>query len=49
MHEDPEGKVLLKVFGAQRFIETNESDYQPVYRYAQEINLNLATYDYMNE
>jgi phosphonate transport system substrate-binding protein len=49
MHEDTEGKALLKGFGAQRFIETKDSDYQPVYRYAQEINLNLATYDYMNE
>ena len=49
MHEDPEGMALLKGFGAQRFIETNESDYRPIYRYAQEINLNLATYDYMNE
>jgi ABC-type phosphate/phosphonate transport system substrate-binding protein len=49
MHEDPEGKALLKRFGAQRFIETKDSDYQPVYRYAQEINLSLATYDYMNE
>ena len=49
MHENPEGAALLKNFGAQRFIETNNSDYQPVYRYAQEIELNLATYDYMNE
>jgi len=49
MHENPEGVALLKVFGAQRFIETNDSDYQPVYRYAQEIELTLATYDYMNE
>jgi len=49
MHEKPEGTALLKVFGAARFIETNDSDYQPVYRYAQEIGLNLVTYDYMNE
>ncbi len=49
MHKDPEGMAILKVFGAQRFIETNETDYQPVYRYAEKIKLNLATYDYMNE
>jgi phosphonate transport system substrate-binding protein len=49
MNEDAEGKSVLEVFGAQRFIETNDSDYRPVYRYAQEIDLNLATYDYMNE
>jgi phosphonate transport system substrate-binding protein len=49
MHENPEGAALLKAFGARQFIETKDSDYQPVYRYAQEIELNLATYDYMNE
>ncbi len=49
MHENPEGEALLKAFGARQFIETKDSDYQPVYRYAQEIELNLATYDYMNE
>ena len=49
MHENPEGAALLKVFGAQRFIETSNSDYRPVYLYAQEIELTLATYDYMND
>ena len=49
MHEDPEGAAILKAFGAQRFIETSDSDYQPVYRYAREIGLDLATYDYLNE
>lgn len=49
MHEDPEGGAILKAFGARRFIETTEKDYQPVYRYAQEIELDLATYDYRNE
>ncbi len=49
MHTDPEGVAVLKVFGAQRFIETSNSDYRPVYRYAQEIELTLATYDYINE
>jgi phosphonate transport system substrate-binding protein len=49
MHLDPEGAAILKGFGAQRFIETVDADYRPVYRYAAHINLNLATYDYMNE
>ncbi len=49
MHRNPEGAALLKNFGAQQFIETSDKDYQPVYRYAQEVELNLATYDYMNE
>jgi phosphonate transport system substrate-binding protein len=49
MHHDPEGVHLLKDFGVQRFIETNDKDYLPVYRYASKIGLDLATYNYMNE
>jgi phosphonate transport system substrate-binding protein len=49
MHDDPNGKNILKDFGARRFIETTDDDYEPVFKYAGEINLNLATYDYMNE
>jgi phosphonate transport system substrate-binding protein len=49
MHDDPIGKKILKSFGARRFIETTDVDYEPVYNYARETNLNLTTYDYMNE
>ncbi len=49
MHRDPEGAVILKNFGARHFIETSDKDYLPVFRYAREIELNLATYDYMND
>jgi phosphonate transport system substrate-binding protein len=49
MHDDPNGKNILKDFGARRFIETTDNDYEPVFKYAGKINLNLATYDYMNE
>ncbi len=49
MNGDPEGVMILKKFGASRFIETSDGDYQPVYRYAQKINLNLTRYDYKNE
>lgn len=49
MYGDPEGIAVLKDFGTQRFIETTDKDYLPVYQYAQEIHLNLATYDYLNE
>jgi len=48
MHNDPTGSNILKGFGARRFIETRDSNYEPVFRYAKEIGLNLATYDYMN-
>lgn len=49
MHNDPQGKAILKAFGAQRFIETTDEDYQPVYKYAREVDLDLATYDYIND
>jgi phosphonate transport system substrate-binding protein len=49
MHNDPDGKKVLGIFGAQRFIETKDDDYSGVYNYAKTINLNLATYDYINE
>ncbi len=49
MHLDPEGKKVLEKFGAQRFIETTNKDYQPVLKYAEDAHLNLATYDYIND
>jgi phosphonate transport system substrate-binding protein len=49
MHHDPEGINILKNFGAKEFIETTEDDYANVYKYTQEIKLNLATYDYIND
>jgi len=49
MHDDPEGATVLKNFGAKRFIETTDRDYEPVIAYAKVIGLNLSTYDYMNE
>jgi phosphonate transport system substrate-binding protein len=48
MHEDPEGNNILTQFGARKFIETTDEDYGPVFAYAKEIGLNLATYDYLN-
>jgi len=48
MHEDSEGSAILKAFGARMFIQTSDTDYEPVYRYAEQMELNLATYDYMN-
>jgi len=49
MHLDPQGIKVLEIFGAKRFVETTEADYQPIYRSAQEIQLDLATYDYRND
>ncbi|NIO17420.1 MAG: phosphate/phosphite/phosphonate ABC transporter substrate-binding protein [Deltaproteobacteria bacterium] len=49
MQDEPEGRNVLKRFGAKRFIETRDSNYEPIYRYTREIGLNLNTYDYRNE
>lgn len=49
MHRDPEGGEALRVFGARRFIETVDADYEPVLKYAREIGLDLSSYDYIND
>jgi phosphonate transport system substrate-binding protein len=49
MHNDPEGSSLLEKFGARRFVETTDDDYQAVYKYIHEIGLKLKTYEYLNE
>ncbi len=49
MHNDPEGIVVLKNFGAKGFIETTDNDYKSVHQFTQEIGLNLKTYDYIND
>jgi phosphonate transport system substrate-binding protein len=48
MHNDPDGRNILNKFGAGKFIETTDKDYEPVFKYAKELGLNLAVYDYMN-
>jgi phosphonate transport system substrate-binding protein len=49
MDQDPEGAEILKGFGARRFIETRDPEYDPVFLYAREAGIDLATYDYLNE
>lgn len=49
MQNDPDGKNVLNRLGAQKFIETTDKDYGPVFAYAKELGLNLAVYDYMNK
>jgi len=48
MADDRDGRIVMKNFGARRFIVTADEDYEPVYDYARKIGLNLATYDYEN-
>jgi len=49
MNNQPEGEAILKKFGARRFIETTNDDYEPVVRCCEHIHPDLATYDYMND
>jgi phosphonate transport system substrate-binding protein len=49
MRLDPEGKKVLEHFGAQRFIETRNEEYDVIVKYARDIHLNLSTYDYKND
>jgi len=49
IHNDPNGRGILKNFGAQKFVRTTIDDYKPVFKYAKEIGLDLATYNYINE
>jgi len=49
MHSDSAGKEILARFGARRFIETTDTDYEPVVRFSKEAGINLLTYDYLNE
>lgn len=49
MHLDPDGKKVLGRFGALRFIETRNEEYDVIVKYAADIHLNLSTYDYKND
>ena len=49
MHLDPDGKKVLEQFGAKRFIETRNEEYDIIVKYAEDIHLNLSTYDYKND
>jgi phosphonate transport system substrate-binding protein len=49
MDRDPDGKKVLEKFGAHRFIETTNRDYDVVVKYAEHIHLDLKTYDYKND
>jgi ABC-type phosphate/phosphonate transport system substrate-binding protein len=49
MHDDPQGKDILKSFGALRFIETTAGDYRPVSELAARAGIDLRRYQYRNE
>ena len=45
MDTDPEGIIVLRFFGARRFIETKNEDYNAVYDYAGTLGMDLSKYD----
>jgi phosphonate transport system substrate-binding protein len=49
MHNSADGAIILNKFGAKKFIETLDDDYLIVYKYVEEIGLDLSTYDYNND
>jgi phosphonate transport system substrate-binding protein len=49
MHQEEQGKDVLKLFGAARFIPTTEEDYRVVFQFAARIDLDLEAYDYIND
>ncbi len=49
MDQDPDGKKVLEQFGARKFIETRNEEYNVILKYAGDIHLDLSTYDYKND
>ena len=49
LEQDPSGKEVLEKFGAIRFIETTEKDYQPVLDLSNKAGIDIRTYKYRNE
>jgi len=45
MHEDQEGARILREFMARRFIETRDSDFSSVYRFARDLDIDLNAGD----
>lgn len=42
MHDDPEGRLVLKSFKARRFVETTDRDFRSVYLFARELGVDLS-------
>ncbi len=49
MEKDREGIETLRRFGARGFIETNNGDYEYLYRLSAQVGIDLKTYRYRNE
>jgi len=49
MDQDKWGRKILAEFGAHKFIETTVKDYNPVFSYAEKIELDLSRYNFKND
>ncbi len=49
MHNDPDGRKVLKNFGARQFIETVHEDYENVYKYLKQADSDPVLQDYLKE
>lgn len=49
LHTNPEGKLVLKQFGAIKFTDTSTSDYLPVFEMAKKAGIDIMTYDNRNK
>jgi len=47
MHRDPEGKKVLKKFGAVKFIKTTDADFKPLYDLTNQLKIDLTSYSYI--
>ena len=46
MHEDIEGMKVLRELGAQKFIDTTDNDYRPLYEMIDHLKIDLISYSY---
>ena len=49
LEEDAEGRVVLNVLGAKRFVKTTLEDYKPVFELAEEAGISIDSYEYVNK
>ena len=48
LHLDPAADTILRDFGAKRFVETSDHDYADLYRYLQDLGIDLSTYTHLD-
>jgi len=49
MDQTPEGRHVLRILGAVRFVRTTRADYRPVFELAREAGISVKDYSYLNK